>query len=1194
VTWSQLFTSNPNPYAFNPSLNSTTWSSKNSSVEPVAELDALINAVVAKLNEEGKKINSSYNVTLEAVRSAIVGNYSGMTYQQKFNAVVGYARQALTQSKESSIDREDIKSFYERYYFYTPTKSQLDTLVASYQTNDYGFGSSTQSNLKTSALNRSVQFGLVPSGTTLSQYETLTNKTSSNLLVDRLKSLNRNSSIFNDGVIESNPYDAAYAFLQLRESGKISQVNGTNTYTWSSTGSWKDLASFNNGSLLDTYQSLIIDYEKSGVSRNGTTLSQFIAERNRTVYDQIKQDVEKKRIDVDTSVITYEDAKEMVESSVKAGLNESINRLNLENKEQEAKINALRNDAFREAQAALARQKRLETINGDSTFGAMNDMFQSMSKELGLKEGFFNSPGFQSNISFNWQKWFETELKNRYDPSNPRNEIGRIIGRTEEDARLAAAFAQDFLQRRFDGSKSLAEFTEYVNSGDINPVLEKTSQSAFQSLTKSGYKELMGKIDDPQSTLGNFWTNLQAMWAKGRSFDSGYYLGQSLGEVNGQDMTINNLHKNIAAIHNIAVSKGTTNLNPLDIKNLNLSNVNKESNSELQQQINLYQSWFNKSYASGVDLLNEKEFAKLHFDTYAKNSADPSLFLKAGVNLSINDAGLFTDVEARKIAEQIQFLTKEADKYLSQIQFGTFKTPEEHMMEMMQKTGVINTKDGGMFADAGLSDVVKQYIEQFSGAIASFAGESIRKQIRTAIDSGRTPDQKALGIEYIQRTKDQALATIRSLISKESFSNRIVIDNAPGIKVSESISTWFSKLGLELLPGQSWTDFKKANGISSTKSYYDWEKEVGTQVDPVTGKTQQNTFWEYWAKNNNMQIIESNDANSASDTRLTIVVEQPSQSWVAWAQRISTSDTDNPRLEGAVVSVRSDAFNGEWYSKTNPYTKVKDDWNNIVMRANQDIMTPGSKRLAEWAKDNGLNPEEAWKQYRTQQQQTSNNFGKDVAGNDMSYVTWAQGASQAEKDKFWRDSNPFWFNYLQQLGVVKSGTANAPRFKTWSEWATEKNISLTRLSSDAKAMPPREFMEIHYYAMGGSKKVNEEYVRTYFPEFDELEAQGIVGKSALANSPFDLSAFGLRDEINSTLNPITKTNRKSLSPIDFAMKDMFGDSMNPDSFGNFESKPLNDFNLKIDMSYNKTMNQKKDFTNFDFGFGDFGGSGFGF
>lgn len=1205
MSWSANFRPNADPLYFYPELDLQELQKKNNSVEPVPNLDRLIDNVVAEINTEGKKIDPNFNITLADIRGSIPSDFNTLNYRQKFNSTVNLGRNRLANLRNKSVNNTDFKKFYEQYYFYTPTEDQIKSIKETYKTQDYGFGTSEQQNQKLAALNRSISYGLLPAETTLVEYEAFVSPSNKERFVNRLLQLNGQGSkaIISPEKIQSNPTEAAYALLQLTENGKL-KVDTTGKYQWTSGNNWKTLKDFNNGVLLNTYQDLVVRYENSDASKNGVSLSQFIAQDKRDVYKEIESRVANQKLNVNTSKENIDQAQKIVEASIKTALDSQIQSSQSKQAEQQQKINLLRLDAYRESQKTLSSQEEKEARNKE-LFGSMNDMFQSISQELGVKEGFFKAPGFQSNINFNWQNWFETELRNRYNPDSNKNVLGRIQGLSQEDAELGRKFIQDFLQRRFDSSKSLSEFVNYVDPRSFNPVLEEKFDSSLQKLSDQSYFELTGSIEDKSSILGNFWTNMQLLWQKGRSFDSDYYLNQSLGKIKGEDLSVSQLHNNIAAMHDIALKNNSIYLDPNEVKELNLVGVNLNSKQEIEKQIDLYQNWFYKAYENGVNLSNATEFAKLHYDNYIKNADDPSLGLQAGRRLFINNPNLFTESEAKQINDQVSFLTKKAEDYLTDIQFGKFKTPEEYLMDMLKKSGIIDTGNASLFGDAGLSDVVKQYIEQFSGAISSYAGEMIRNQIQTIIDTGKMPNQKELGIEYIQRTKDQALSTIRSLISKDVFQNQIKIVDAPGMALNQSMSDWFSQLGLSLIPGEAWEEYKRENNISIDKSFTDWEASEGKKINQETSLSNQRMFWNYWASKNNVKIIESLDPDKRNESRITLLVDSPSPSWVAWAKRI-TSDKDNEsQLQGASVSVRTDAFNADWYSKTNPYTKIKDEWNRIVGNPNQNVLDTKGKNLSEWAKTSGLNPEQAWIEYRTEQQKTNPKFGKDVAGNDMSFVTWSQNASESDIDRFWNNSNEFWFNYLksEDINIIKGGTSDRPEFKKWSEWAIENNIELKRAGLGSDEMPPDRFLQIHYYTLGGSDKVNQEYLKTYFPEFTELENQGLIGQTELSKSPFDLSAFGFsKEEMIDTSTPGGILSQKSKSPIDFAMQQMFGDSMDGDSFESFDSnqsqninlKPLDDFNLKFDMSYNKTKSKNTDFTNFDFGFGDFGGNGFGF
>jgi hypothetical protein len=1202
VSWSVNFQPNADPLYFYPDLDLTELQKKNNSVDPVPNLDLLINNVIDEINREGQKINPDFVVSLATVKSTIPSDYNTLSYKQRYNTVVNFGRNQLTKQRNQSVAKTDFKKFYEKYYFYTPTDEQIKAIQDSYRAQDYGFGATVQETTKQSALNRSIQYGLLPDTTTLLEFEVFTDPANKQNLIDRLTQLNGTGSkaIISPDKIASNPTEAAFALMQLTEENKLS-LNNKGTYEWTSGNNWKELQKFNNGNLLNGYQSLLVQYENSDAPKKGVSLSQYIAQENKDVYKEIEKTVSTSRLKLNPDQESVNQAQAIVESSVKDALQQRLALSQSEQAAQKTKIDALRLDAFREAKRVLDVQEQKEARN-EEIFGTMNDMFDSISKELGVKEGFFKPPGFQSNINFNWQNWFETELRNRYSVDSNKNVIGNLIGTGEEEARLGAQFIQDFLQRRFDASKSLSEFVDYIDPSSFNPVLEERTDSAMQKLNKQGFEELTGDIEDKNSVLGNFWTNMQSLWQKGRTFDVNYYLNQSLGKVNNKDLTVNQLQRNMSLINDVALQKNTLYLDPSEIKNLKLVGIDTTSDQALQTQIDLYQNWFYKAYENGVDISNPTQFAKLHYDSYIKNSTDPALSIQPGTQLLINNPNLLTESETKQINEQVKFLTEEADKYFEDIQFGKFKTPEEYLSEMLKKSGIIDTENGDLFKDAGLTDVVRQYIDQFSGAISNYAGEVIRDQIRNILDTGKMPNQKELGIDYIQRTKDQALATIRSLISKDVFGNKVVIDNAPGMALNESMSSWFSELGLSLVPGTAWEEFKKSKNLSPDLSFSEWEESEGKKTDPETGLQNQKVFWDFWGSKNNVDIIETLDPNERNKTRLTVVVREPSASWVAWAKRISTTDPKNEKLEGAQVNIRSDAFNTDWYSKTNPYTKIKDDWNRIVGNSNQTVINTKGKNLSDWAKENGLNPEEAWVQYRTEQQKQNSKFGKDVTGNNLSYITWIQNASEYEVDKFWKNSNQFWFKYLEDKGVIKGGDEKDPEFKTWNEWSTENNVELKRVSTLDKEAPPDRFLELHYYALGGSKKVNEEYIKTYFPEFSQLENSGILGRSELSKSQFDLTDFGFNEEDTNLKTSFSiSSNRSFQSPIDFAMQQMFGDSLSQESGDPFADisapqKPLNDFglNINLDTSYNKNRKKSTDLMNFDFGFGDLGGNAFGF
>lgn len=1205
MAWSGVFVDNADPLVFDPTLDTAVYESNNNSIKPVPALEQLLATVIDRIQQEGQKINPAYTVTLQAAKQAIAANWSSLTYDNKFRALVDYGRQQLTSQRDQSVQSGDYQNFYKLYFFRDLKDSDVQNLKQQFKNQDYGFGMQTIANLKQSALNTAVDSGLVPEDTNLDQYEQFIAPSNQQAFTERLLQINGGNAdaIIDPEKITADPYKAAAVFQELKQKGALA-LKPKGGYEWTTGHNWRDLKSIQDGSLLNTYQKLLVEYEDSPAYQEGKTLSQYIALKNRTQFEQIASEVTNKKQNLDTSKENLDQAKKIVTNLIQQELGEELGKISVNDLAKAKKIEALKADVFQVASQEFDRQKQLEEAGKFNLFNTNNSLFQEMAADLGVKPEFFNLGRLQSNVNYNWQNWFENELRERYNPNNPKNQIKRVLGETPEDLELAGAFVQDYLQRRFDGSKSLSEFMGYLNPTEINPVLETDNQTAWRKFTRDGITKLAGSFDDPTSVLGNFWTNLQSAWAKGRDFNGELYSKQALSGDTTDPFTVSDLHSNLQKINQVAMQKESTNLSAGDIKDLDLKNVDTKDSTALDQQVQLYQQWFQIMYNNGVDIQDPDQFARLHYSTYLKSPDNPVLRLDPGRTLQSNSTNLIDTDEVKLVLQQVQQLALQADEYADQIQFSTFKTPEEYVMEMVKGSGITDpTKDG----DIDLTDTLSQFVDEFSGVISSYAGEVIRQRIREAINQSKQPSQQELGVEFIQRTRDQALSTIKNLIAKDLYSDAIVIDNAPGIGVSQSLKDWFGRLGLELIPGKTWEDYKRSKGLAADLTLEDWEKEQGKQIDPDTNKLNSQIFWEQWTKDNNIQVVTE---GTADNPRMSLVVQNPSTSWLSWAKRISADSKKNSavqeKLEGAGVQIRSDDFNKNWYSRTNPFTQVRDDWNRVVGSPNREIISLGGKSLGEWAKESGLNPEEAWNDYRERRQKERSTFGVGPTGNDMSFVTWSQEADPYELERFWKESSQFWFRYIKDLGLVKNDDEKKPIFKTWNEWAIENNIPLNRVTSTSKEKPPSEFMQLHYAALGGKKRVDEEYLQLYFPEFGQLNDALSGSSSALNKSMFDMSQFGFStDDFSSpteTIKPFTATGRTSVSPIDFAMSKIFGDNQDFDLSSGFAddemgSDGFDDLDVGLDMSYNiNTQSKKKSLASMgsDFGFGDFGGSSFGF
>ena len=118
--------------------------------------------------------------------------------------------------------------------------------------------------------------------------------------------------------------------------------------------------------------------------------------------------------------------------------------------------------------------KTLSTdIMGDSGIGgvlAFND--QSGVKKESLEKSLQNLSGVNNLVTYNWQQWFDKTLKDKYSKDL---ELGYTTDQAKENVQIDGAFAKDFIEKylnpRFNQSKSMEEFVDYldVQSKEQNP-----------------------------------------------------------------------------------------------------------------------------------------------------------------------------------------------------------------------------------------------------------------------------------------------------------------------------------------------------------------------------------------------------------------------------------------------------------------------------------------------------------------------------------------------------------------------------------------------------------------------------------------------------------------------------------------------------------------------------------------------------
>ena len=1168
MVWTEYFNQNPDPTRFNADVTLEVLNDFDQ-----IQLNDFFTRVISTLNDEAKRISPQANYYLNDLTSKIVG-YGGTasTNINKFNQVVEIASNVLEQQKSQTLTADNINKFYQKYYFKTPSQNEIDQLA----NNPYGLGAETQFDLKNQAIDTLVSYGVLiesdynnlDENQRVAKLEAVTNN------IDELRSIatRLNNNLIDKEKVELSPISAINALIQMKDQG-VTKLNSNNTYSYSDGKGVSDLATIEDGKWLTSYQKLEQSWKDSGsqqpFSEYLATAQAFRAENERVTLDPNSE----YGVNIRTAL------GETLADKISEQVGSPESKLN----EVQAKIDKLKTDAYTQAFRQLNVYQKKEEQNkalGEGLSNSLSNMTAELSQDLGLKTDFFKIGGLKSSTTYSWQKWFEDELAKRYDPDNANNQISSVLGTaSDEDISIASSFMKEYLQDRFDGSRSLSEFTSFINPKEATPILEQKSEVLWNKYSSDNYYSLLGAISDQNSNLGNFWNLLKNSWEKGQGFDAGYYKNQNIVDSVGKEQTVESFWSGIKMMNQKDIEKGTTDLKIEDFSEEELASLGASNEEELTKKVDEYRKWWNEAFDYGSDINNLEEFMKLHYNVYAKQSSAMGGLVQTKNNARLKISRGIAQESEERIQEMAERLASQATQYIDQIKYGKFTSAEEYVKKMMADNAIFDTLKGSVFEDSSELDMINQFNSDFSGVLSSFAGEQIRNNIRSMISQNKMPDQEALGVDYIQRTKAEALSTIENIIRDSSTSSAVIVSNVTAPVAGQSLSQWFSNLGLEVVPGLTWDRFKVLNNIPATTKLEDWEKQADSQV-----------FWEQWAKDNGISY-------NLINGKVTLIVESPSKAWKTWTNSIvdgkkNQDPTITSALADASVELKEGILNKAWYSKTNPYTKVVDSWKSAVRNPDGKVVNTSTTNAWKWAKDNQVNPDGAWSEYVEEKRKTNSRFAKDAAGDDISFEKWSDGATSIEVDRFWRETNPYWIGYLQDQGMANLDSSSGElKVKTWGEWATANNVDLSTEALKSGTVPSA-FLEFHYSALGGKDKVNEAYLDTYFPEFKLLEED-----SKSTNLPFDLSSFGL-DSISTdpkeTLNSFNKSN-----PFK-TINDQFGfDVGNALSVDNYSTKSTNnisgDFNFNVNTtSYNKKKTNNQFVADFDMSFGDFGGSGFGF
>ena len=172
------------------------------------------------------------------------------------------------------------------------------------------------------------------------------------------------------------------------------------------------------------------------------------------------------------------------------------------------------------------RENIKNSILGDSGFGGFVGFGKGSEQEEALSKTLDKALGIGPSVEYNWQKWFDETISERYQDLETLKKIEGSDISPEETERLAElqelgrAFVQDYLKPRFDTSKSISEFISYM---DVKEEEQNVLQTQLASSALKDYAE-----NQARAFIDSLGTNPVT-----REFDPKFYRNPSL--VTGTD-----------------------------------------------------------------------------------------------------------------------------------------------------------------------------------------------------------------------------------------------------------------------------------------------------------------------------------------------------------------------------------------------------------------------------------------------------------------------------------------------------------------------------------------------------------------------------------------------------------------------------------------------------------------------------------
>ena len=403
-------------------------------------------------------------------------------------------------------------------------------------------------------------------------------------------------------------------------------------------------------------------------------------------------------------------------------------------------------DSINELKKAKVKEQELEMLQGFGTFGEIFDINKTLTDSLlndtgiggylpftGKKGGFDAESlekqlkgvtGVSNEVVYNWQNWFDTAIKEKYQQDL---DLGFSIEEAEDNVRIQKEFAEsyitDYLEPRFNESRSMNEFVEYldVRQEEQNPFQTQSLLNALNEVGNRRARTFLDQIRQDSIDAGGK-----------RGFNSTFYFDPTVSEGSEEN------EKYIRQRDTIAADWDQARDNP----------------DAIIEGLGYDTTWKAQAYRYGVDINNQDQFARLHYQVKGRHMKDangePAPF--DGAEDIVNP-----DKVKELLYDNILPVLEKEVKNTKTI-FGNFIRPEEFADDMLKGLDPNEPESWNKaLEELGLDDfdgTLEDLKEFITSTLRTGSAEDIRAQIKFLNEKRKKPDQYLLGVEYIAREED--------------------------------------------------------------------------------------------------------------------------------------------------------------------------------------------------------------------------------------------------------------------------------------------------------------------------------------------------------------------------------------------------------------------------------------------------------